>query len=79
MSSLHKNQNGALELEPNKEQCGLLSSNKASLRYPFSSSSEILSKDTLRALDELGNVLRKVHRRMVSEGYIIVDGRIQKI
>lgn len=38
-----------------------------------------LSKDTLRALDELGDILRKVHRRMTSEGYEIVDGSIQKM
>ncbi len=43
------------------------------------SSDQTLSTNTLRALNELGDVLRRVHSRMVSEGYVIVDGRIQKM
>jgi hypothetical protein len=38
----------------------------------------LLSKETLDALEELGGVLRNIHRRMVSEGYEIVDGNIAR-
>lgn len=79
MSSLHKSQNDAPELEPNEGQRGLLCSNKASLRCPSLSSSSALSKDTLDALEELGDVLRSIHHRMIAEGYEIVDGHIQKV
>lgn len=38
-----------------------------------------LSKDTLNALEELGDVLRCIHKRMTYEGYEIVDGVVRKI
>lgn len=79
MNKLHKSQYDAPEFEPNEGQRGLLCSNKASLRCPSLSSNVILSKDTLNALEELGNILRSVHKRMTSEGYELVDGNIQKM
>jgi hypothetical protein len=48
-------------------------------RSPSLSSSPILSKDTLNALKELGDVLKSIHRRMVSEGYEIIDGVVKKV
>lgn len=30
--------------------------------------------ETVRALDDLGNVLQSIHRRLTAEGYIIKDG-----
>lgn len=39
----------------------------------------VLSKETLNSLEELGTILRKVHKRMASEGYKIIDGNIQKM
>lgn len=38
-----------------------------------------LSKDTLNALEELGDVLRCIHKRMACEGYEIMDGVVRKI
>jgi hypothetical protein len=35
-----------------------------------------LSQETVRALQELGDVYRQIHRRLVSEGYVIKDGKI---
>jgi len=78
MSKLHKGQSDAPKLEPNEGQRGLLCSNRASLRCPSLSSSSILPKDTLDALEELGDVLGRIHNRMVYEGYEIVNGNICK-
>jgi hypothetical protein len=36
----------------------------------------IFSDDTFAALKELGEVLRKIHNRLISEGYTIVEGKI---
>lgn len=63
---------------PNEGQGGSLCSNKASLHCPSLNSNSPLSKETLNALEELGDVLRGVHKRMVSEGYEIIGGIIRK-
>jgi ribosomal protein S19E (S16A) len=68
MNELHTSQNNAPTFEPTKEQAQLLCD-----------SSNVLSKDTLDALEELGDVLKGIHKRMVSEGYEIVDGNIRKV
>jgi len=78
MNELHTSQYDASNLEHNEGQRGLLCSNKASLRCPSLGSSAVLSKDTLDALEELGGVLRQIRKRMLSEGYEIVDGKIRK-
>lgn len=36
----------------------------------------IFSTETINALIALGNVLERIYRRMKSEGYDIIDGRI---
>ena len=66
MNSLHESQNNALPVEPTNE---LLCGEKVSV---------VLSKDTLNALEELGDVLRGIHKRMIFEGYEIVNGNIRK-
>jgi hypothetical protein len=38
-----------------------------------------LSKETIDALEELGGVLKGIHKRMLSEGYEIKNGCIIKI
>ena len=38
----------------------------------------ILSEETLKSLDALGEVLFRIRRRMISEGFDIVDGKIVK-
>ncbi len=35
-----------------------------------------LSQETVQSLQELGEVLRQIHNRLLSEGYIIKDGEI---
>jgi hypothetical protein len=34
--------------------------------------------DTIMALSDLGDVLRRIHNRMENEGYEIVDGKVKK-
>ena len=35
-----------------------------------------LSQETIKSLHELGAIFRRIHRRLISEGYIIRDGNI---
>ena len=71
MDLLRNNKQNTSQLNPHKGQAGLLRDKKVVSQYP-------LSKDTLLALEELGDVLKSIHRRMVSEGYELVDGVIRK-
>lgn len=71
MDVLHNDQHNTPQLNPHKGQARLLRGEKVVSQYP-------LSKDTLLALEELGDVLKSIHRRMVSEGYELVDGVIRK-
>jgi len=66
MNSLHESQNNTLAVANTDE---LLGNEQVS---------KTLSKDTLNALEELGNVLRNIHKRMIFEGYELVDGHIRK-
>ena len=79
MNKLHRSQYDAPEFEPNEGQRGLLCSNNVSLRCPSLSLNSTLSKETIDALEELGDVLKGIHKRMVSEGYEIKNGCIIKI
>lgn len=65
MNELPTSLNNTPTLQPTEEQDDVLRSC-------------VLSKETLDALEELGDVLRSIHKRMVSEGYEIVDGKIRK-
>jgi hypothetical protein len=47
-------------------------------RVQKSLSSNVLSKETIIALEELGEILRPIHARLISEGYEIVQGKICK-
>lgn len=80
MSRLHKSSYGDLaEFENNEGQRGLLCSNNESLtRCPSLGSNPRLSKDTIEALEGLGNVLKTIHRRMRAEGFEIVKGVVVK-
>lgn len=69
---------GAINFEPKEGQRALLSSNRAPSRCP-SFGTGPLSHDTLEALRELGDILKPIRKRMLSQGYEIVNGRIQKI
>ncbi len=58
MSTRHERLIGDHNFVPEEGQRDLLCRNKESLRCPSLSSSPILSKDTINALEELGEVLR---------------------
>lgn len=67
MKQLKENPLEALNPLPVRGQIGFLSSSKMSF-----------SGDTLAILGELGNVLSGIHKRMLSEGFELVDGTIRK-
>ncbi len=71
MDVLRNDQQNTSQINLHKGQSGFLRGEKVVSQYP-------LSKDTLLALEELGDVLKSIHRRMVSEGYELVDGAIRK-
>ncbi len=78
MNKLHNNQINDLNFVPKEGQRGLLCSNKESFRCPSLSIESCLSKETIESLEELGNVLKNIHHRLVSEGYQISNGTISK-
>lgn len=78
MSKLHKGHSNVLGFEPNEGQHRLLCSNRALLCCPSLSSSSSLSKETLDSLEQLGDILKKIHKKMVYEGYQIINGNIVK-
>lgn len=78
MSKLHKSQYDAPNFEPNEGQRGLLCSNNVSLRCPSLSLNSTLSRETIDALEELGDILKGIQKRMVFEGYEINNGYIIK-
>lgn len=71
MNELNKSQYDTLEPASAEGPYGLLGSDKAP-------KGPVLSIDTLKALEELGDVLRGIHKRMISEGYELIDGVIRK-
>lgn len=40
------------------------------------SSGYIFSQDTIDSISELGSVFQKIHSRLMSEGYSIIDGKL---
>ena len=54
---------------------------KVANRYTqwMNNNENVLSEETLQALEELGEVLLEIHNRMISEEYAIKDGRIYKV
>lgn len=69
MNSLPENQNNTPDVELEKAQPG----------FSSNGTNRVLSSETIVALEELGNVLRPIRRRMKAEGYEIVNGVVQKI
>src|SRR5713101_4407856 len=59
---------------PKSRQRGLLDSYKAPFRCPSLTST--ISNETLESLIVLGDELKKVRRRLISEGYVIDGKRI---
>lgn len=42
------------------------------------SSREVLPEETLQTLEAIGEVLLRIRKRMLSEGYDVVDGKVVK-
>jgi hypothetical protein len=78
MNELHESLISKNNFEPEKGQRELLCSNKDLLRCPFLGEGQILSKDTLDALEGLGDILKSIRERMYNEGYEIVNGTVRK-
>lgn len=36
----------------------------------------IFSDETVQSFEHLGNILRRIHARLISEGYSIIDGKL---
>lgn len=43
-----------------------------------SSKKEVLPEETLQTLEAIGEVLLRIRKRMLSEGYDVVDGKVVK-
>lgn len=42
------------------------------------SKKEVLPEETLQTLEAIGEVLLRIRKRMLSEGYDVVDGKVVK-
>ncbi len=79
MKRLHKSPIYDIKIEPSEGQSGLLCSNKLSYDCPSLGPNNFLfSEETIESLSELGAELKKIHDRLISEGYIFKDGKIFK-
>jgi len=79
MRKLHKSPIYDIKIEPSEGQSGLLCSNKLSYDCPSLGPDEyVFSEETIESLSELGVELKKIHDRLVSDGYIFIDGKIIK-
>ncbi len=65
--------------EPNEEQRALLPSSGDSNRCSsLGFEDDIFSEETMQSLRELGAALQSIHNRLLSEGYVMIDGRLTK-
>jgi hypothetical protein len=79
MEPLHKGFDNNKKLVPDEGQPNLLCSNKELSGCPSLGIGEpTLSEETIRAVRELGAVLRRIHDRKISEGYIFRNGKFIK-
>jgi hypothetical protein len=79
MNELHKSQEGLQPLVPNEGQRGLLCSNICPSRCPsLRHTGHIFEETTIASLKELGAVFGRIHKRVVSEGYVMSDGKFIK-
>ena len=79
MELLHKGFDNNKKLVPDEGQPNLLCSNKELSGCPSLGIGETnIPEETIKAVRELGAVLRRIHNRLVSEGYIFQDGEYIK-
>ncbi len=56
-----------------------ISKNNTKLRVEYIPSKEYLfSKETIASLGELGRVLERIQKRLLKEGYTLMDGKLTK-
>lgn len=79
ISELHNGSVNGHIFVPKEGQGGSLCSNKEPLPCPSLGADIDLSKDTVEALEELGEALKGIRKRMIAEGYEIKNGIVQKI
>lgn len=79
MNKLHESLIGQEKFAPNEGQRELLCSNNCLSRCPsLCPEGYVFSQETVDALSELGEVIRGIRKRLMSEGYEIKDGKIYK-
>ncbi|HTA26993.1 MAG TPA: hypothetical protein VK809_04355 [Bacteroidia bacterium] len=79
INSRHKGLEYDNNLVPDEGQPDLLCRNKESLGCPSLGVSEVvLTEETIRAVRKLGDVLRRIHDRLISEGYVLENGEFVK-
>ena len=79
IDSRHKRLEHDNNFVPEEGQPDLLCRNKESCGCPsLGVRKNTLPPETIQALRELGEILRRIHNRMISDGYIIKDGVIIK-
>ena len=77
---LHEHKKSAKTIEFKKGQRCVSCSNEALCRCPFLDAQNCtFTSETLEALGELGGVLKKIHNRLISEGYTVVNGELKKL
>ena len=47
-------------------------------KNPYTTSNYRFSQETIDSVQELGSVLERIHKRLTSEGYKIINGKMTK-
>ncbi len=77
MKKLHKSHNDTKELEPKEGQQGLLCNNKVSSSCPSLGFEKLeITPERIRTFCDLGITLKKIHTRLLMEGFKFEDGKI---
>ena len=78
MDKLHKRNEESIFV-PEGGQRNPLCSNRGSSRCPLTGENYVFSEETISSIIELGEVLKSIRHRMLTEGYTIVNGQIKKM
>ena len=79
----HENSKNSIrnkKIIPKKGQSGFSCCNEVLYDCPFLGAENCtFARETLEALNELGNVYKKIHDRLIADGYTIEHGQIKKL
>jgi hypothetical protein len=78
MDESHKNKI-CEKVMPERGRQEFLCGNQDSFFHPSVGSNSALSRETQEALEDLGEVLKSIKKRMYNEGYQVIDGMVRKI